>query len=322
MFERQNHINTIIERLTFVKTKVELSNPLNLTDVNIISENFYRDLLNLIYGYSLININITEPNASSIDLGDEGNRIAIQVTSTSNITKTRKTVASFITKGLYEKYDRLLILNIASKSTHQERHLGESEKYQLDTKEDIWDIADIIKDINNITGVEGIKKISKFLTAEIKLNIDYALAKEITTFISLITYLSDEEQPSAGNGFLEAPDPDGKINRRFADHSAFLITQYQDLVTEYGQVLKDVIDHSDIGHTRIRRLGLYLKQTSDSVLTECDGDVVLALSALVKQYSVPLSQSGAEYDESAIRFFLVDQLIKCNVFPNKILANG
>jgi SMEK domain-containing protein len=65
-FDRQDLIEKIILRLTWLKAKVDLSNKLNLTDVNIISENFYRDFLNLVFGYNLISENILKPNAETI----------------------------------------------------------------------------------------------------------------------------------------------------------------------------------------------------------------------------------------------------------------
>jgi hypothetical protein len=321
MIERQTHTNKIIELLSFLKNKVELSNPINLTDVNIYSENFYRDFLNLLYGYKLQNINIIEQNAAAIDLGDEEKKIAFQVTSTSDFSKTKKTVAAFIKKELYKKYDKLVILNITTKANHRDTYVGDQATYQLVTKEDIWDISNLIKDIND-RSLENIQEIYAFLNNEIKFTSDRTLAKEIQTFMSLIGYISDENQPSAGNGFLEAPDPDGKIYKRFADYSDFLTKVYQDLYTEYGQVLIDVMQQSDIGHTRIRRLGLHLKITSDNVLTSCNGDAKKGLEALVEKYKDKLSNNRVEYDESAIKFFLVDQLIRCNVFPNKEKKHG
>lgn len=316
MIERQTYINEIIERLTFLKTKVDLSKALNLTDINIHSENFYRDFLNLLYGYDLQNINIIEPNASAIDLGDKAKRIAFQVTSTADLSKTKKTVSFFISKNLYSEYDRLVMLNITTKANHREKFVGDESTYQLNVKEDIWDMGEIVRDINDLK-LDQIKKVHAFLKEEIKLTSDQVLVKEIRTFISLIGYLSDESQPSAGNGFIDAPDPDGKINKRFADYSNFLTKEYQDLYIEYGQVLADVIQQSDIGHARVRRLELHLKSNSDNILTECKGNAKEALGKLVEKYKILLSDNSIEYDESAIKFFLVDQIIRCNVFPNK-----
>jgi hypothetical protein len=316
MIERQTYINEIIERLTFLKTKVDLSKALNLTDINIHSENFYRDFLNLLYGYALQNINIIEPNASAIDLGDKAKRIAFQVTSTASLDKTKKTVKSFIRKKYYLDYDRLVMLNITTKANHREKFVGDESTYQLNVKEDIWEMGEIVRDINALE-LDQIKKVLAFLKEEIKLTSDQVLVKEIRTFISLIGYLSDESQPSAGNGFIDAPDPDGKINKRFADYSNFLTKEYQDLYIEYGQVLADVIRQSDIGHARVRRLELHLKSNSDNILTECKGNAKEALGKLVEKYKILLSDNSIEYDESAIKFFLVDQIIRCNVFPNK-----
>jgi hypothetical protein len=76
---RQDYQQSIIKSLSWLSVQVEVNNRLNLTDINIHSENFYRDLLNLAFGYNLVNINIIDANAAAIDLGDEKNRFAIQV---------------------------------------------------------------------------------------------------------------------------------------------------------------------------------------------------------------------------------------------------
>jgi hypothetical protein len=105
--ERQKYIDSILERLMFLKSKVETSTKLNLTDTNIHSENFYRDFLNLLYGYNLENLNTIQLNTAGIDLGDVQSKIAIQVTSTSSLSKTNSTVETFIKNELYKTYDRL-----------------------------------------------------------------------------------------------------------------------------------------------------------------------------------------------------------------------
>ena len=71
MLTRQEYQQSMISSLAWLSKEVELSNKINFTDVNVYSENFYRDLLNLALGYQLTNINIQEPNAAAIDLGDE-----------------------------------------------------------------------------------------------------------------------------------------------------------------------------------------------------------------------------------------------------------
>jgi hypothetical protein len=316
MLERQTYFEKVTNLLVHLKSKVELLNPINLTDINICSENFYRDFLNLMFEYELENINIVEQNSAAIDLGDEKNRIAFQVTSTSDLSKARKTVKAFTNKKLNEKYMRLVILIITTKKEYKIKHVGEEKVYQLDTKEDIWDISTLLKHIYNLS-LEKIKKIHDFLKKEIKYTLDQTLEKETQTFMSLIKLLSDDSQPSAGIGFIKEPDPEYKIHKRFADYGDFLTESYLALYTEYGQVLNDIMLLSDIGYTRIRRLALHLNKISDDILTECNGDAKKALEVIVEKYKKMLSENGIEYDEGAIRFFLIKQLIECNVFPNK-----
>jgi len=93
--ERKVYIEQIISVLALLSRKVEISASLNLTDLNIHAEDFYKDLFNLAFGYELKNINTIDPNAAAIDLGDVKNKIAIQITSTLTLEKTRKTVEKF-----------------------------------------------------------------------------------------------------------------------------------------------------------------------------------------------------------------------------------
>ena len=85
-------------------------------------------------------------------------------------------------------------------------------------------------------------------------------------------------------------------------------------------MLIDVFAHQDLGQVKLRRLRLHLKTYSDKVLTECEGDAKQAIGVLVDKFSERLMANGIEYDVTAIRFFLIDELIRCNVFPNKEAA--
>lgn len=317
-FDRKTYTDNIIEKLAYLGNCVKLYNSLNLTDINILSENFYRDFLNLIYGYTLVNINIEEPNAAAIDLGDEVNKISFQITSSAGLAKIKKTIKSFNDRDLHLKYNKLIVLNIVEKIKHQAQDLGDSSKLQINTIADVWDISNLNVDINDLS-TSRLKEVSDFLEQEIRFKENNIVAKEVKTFLSLIEYLSDESQPSAGAGhFIEEPDPSGKINDRFANHATFLKTEFQNLYVEFGLVLQDVMKNADIGAAKVRRLGLHLKHDSDKVLNDKNGNAKDALEQLVSNYAQILVQNGVEYNDTAIRFFLVSQLIACNVFPNKV----
>ena len=178
---RKTDLDRITEILSYLKSQVELSNPSNFTDINIYAESFYRDFLNLIFGYELSNINIIEPNSAAIDLGDKVSNIAVQVTSTSDLSKIKQTVAKFIGKNLHEEYDRLVILNISMKKNYRTKTVGEQEKYELDTTKDVWDFSNLIKKIGD-KGVDEISAIKIFLEGQATIDNVETVATEILTF--------------------------------------------------------------------------------------------------------------------------------------------
>ena len=64
------YMDFIEERLYVLKHRIILRSELNILNLNLRAEDFYRELFNAIYGYNLINANVLEQNASSIDLID------------------------------------------------------------------------------------------------------------------------------------------------------------------------------------------------------------------------------------------------------------
>lgn len=317
---RQDYQQSIIKSLTWLSSQVSVNNKLNLTDINVHSENFYRDLLNLAFGYNLVNINIIDPNTAAIDLGDEGSKLAIQVTSTSALSKTRHTVTKYIEKGLYEKYDRLVILNITTKIVHTVSTVGD-DNYSLNTKDDIWDIGDLAVRINNLE-LKKIQEVNDFLNQQLHMKPTESLPRNVETILRLIELISDEEHPDAGEGFLDEPFPDEKINERFSDHADFLKQEFLTLYQDYGAVLDSVEKESDVGQVKIRRVSQHLRIYSDQVLAQCNGNPKEALATLIDRFIVMLSENGFEADTGAAQFYIVKHLIKCNVFPNKEVANG
>ncbi len=312
---RQDYKKAIINSLTWLSKEVEINNKLNFTDINVHSEYFYRDLLNLAFGYNLQNINILEPNAAAIDLGDESNQLAIQVTSTSDLSKTKHTVAKFIEKGLHKKYKRLVILNIVKKANHREPLIGD-ENFSINTKEDIWDIHTLSTKLNDKND-HSLKQINDFLNANLYKKPYEALPKNVTTILNLINLISDENHPHVGKGYITEPFPEFKINERFSSHSEYLISEYTELYKDYGFVLKSVSENADLGQVKIRRVAQYIRDYSDEVLTESNGDPDKALRIIINNFSELLRSNQYEFDSGAIKFYLLQQLIDCNVFPNK-----
>lgn len=311
---RAQLLQGIIYRMTHLRVIVEQSNQLNLQDINVHAENFFRDLLNLAFDYDLQNINIVEPNATAIDLGCDSSRIAIQVTSTPDLSKIKHTFDRFTGKGLQTKYDRLVMLIVGQKKNIARRD---------------WATIGLNCRLATMSGTSLIflKKIGDLSTAKMEACHDFLsrellvrepkLSNEVGTLVRLIEVLSSAEEGLSSGDNREDPDPDGKIHDRFADHAPFLTQQYVDLHELYGRVLSEVNAHTDLGHIRVRKLQIYLMNWSDRVLTECGGDPQAALELLTQRVLGMMGSSDAGFDDGAVRYYLIDQLIMCNVFPNK-----
>ena len=301
--------------LTHLRMSVEHLNSLNLQDINVHAETFFRDFLNLALGYQLKNINIVEKNARAIDLGDEGELIAIQVTSTSDLAKIKHTHKGFVAGGLDGKYDRLVVLVIGEKKKYREPVLGGDGSFSMSLTDDIWDVPDLLRKIGDLS-LGKLECCRDFLRDELAISVPRQ-ANEVDTLIRVIEVLSAAEEGLSAADNREDPDPEGKIRDRFADHAEFLERQYVDLHEIYGRALAEVNKHSDLGHVRVRKLQVYLMNWSDRVLSDCGGDPKAALDLLAGKVLLMMGTSEVPFDDGAVRYYLIDQLIACNVFPNK-----
>jgi len=313
---KELYLKLITDALGTLAHQIEYRNSVNLYDINIISEDFFRDFLNLVYGYKLINLNIVEKNASAIDLGDTTKKIAIQVTSDNSSTKIDGTIEKFIEKKLYEKYDKLLILIITRKKKYR-KEFETKKLFSFNKEKDILDNKDILQYIKD-KDTAGLISIAEFLDRELSTRVNESKRKqatEIDTIIELIEYLSNNRGIKRDNP-SSPPDPDHKINKRFEKYADFLKELYKGLVTLYGAAVEQAFETLGLDEIKTLVIGMYLKDISDQFLEEAKGNPKVALENLTNYFEDKLSETGKKYDKMAIKFFLISQTIACNVFPN------
>lgn len=164
MLARQDYMNNITSKLALLKSKVELTNCINLYDINIHAEDFFCKLLNLVFNYNLINLNTLERNTSSIDLGDDSLKISVQVTSDNSSSKIHKTISKFIEYEYYKTYDRLIIFLLTDKRNYTTQ-FNTYDYFSFDKNTDILDIKDLIKIISK-KDIANIEQINTFINSE------------------------------------------------------------------------------------------------------------------------------------------------------------
>lgn len=313
---KEVYLKNIAENLALLSREVSILNAVNLYDINIIAEDFFPGLLNLIYGYELQNANHLEKNAPAIDLIDRKNRIAVQVTSDNSSTKIRHTIEEFNKNQAYHLYDRLVVLILTQKKNYSSS-FNTQGRFSFEKARDIWDVEKLIKDIRELE-TEQIRNISDYLSEEL-CNKYYSVretqAGEVDTIIDLIEYISQNRKVNKDRE--TTVDPEYKIYKRFKNFADKLITEYTTLYTIYGEALNIVNETLGIDEAKDIIIMFYLQDISVQFLEEEHDNPLAALSKLVTYFEEKLSTNGKKYDRSAIKFYLVNEMIKCRVFPNE-----
>lgn len=160
--ELQNYINIIYDKLAILSTEIRLRGKFNMYDIHIVAETFFAELMNLIFGYQLKNINLYEHNAKAIDLIDTENKIIVQVSSDNSRGKVQSSLS-----GIKEEYKQnnyhFIFISISEEVTKlKEKSFEIPEGIIFDPKNDCFDNKSLITHIES-KGIECIKRVSDYL---------------------------------------------------------------------------------------------------------------------------------------------------------------
>lgn len=108
-------IVSVKKRLLEIAEAIKMNNKNNLTDINVICEEIFGQILNKLYDVNLVSLSTeVSGNFIAVDLVDYGKRIAYQVTSQNVRSKIDKTIEKFNNSGLYKDIDELNFLILSS----------------------------------------------------------------------------------------------------------------------------------------------------------------------------------------------------------------
>lgn len=98
--DKKTEIDNILVLLKSWIAEIKFNSKLEYYDINKISEGLSANILNLIFGYKLKDLNKEKKNFPGIDLGDKvQDKIAFQVTSRTDFRKFKESVEAFVKKG-------------------------------------------------------------------------------------------------------------------------------------------------------------------------------------------------------------------------------
>lgn len=157
----RKYYDNIKNKLASYVTAIKIDNANGYQDANHDAEDVFGHILNVIYDYELENLNNKiKKNFPGIDLGDDINRISVQVTSDNSKKKIQDTLDTFERKNYIKSFDRLIILIIGEKLKYYSNF--NSGSLSFDSKKDIIGLTDLMVEINKLSE-EKLQKISEYI---------------------------------------------------------------------------------------------------------------------------------------------------------------
>ncbi len=175
--EVENELRDVVSRII---VQVELATAQGRTDINLALEDAFIPILRSVYNLPhLINLNRKQKNYPGIDLGDDHDRIAFQVTSTTSLDKVKFTIAQFMDRLYYNTFDELYILMLSRKQTSYSQASVNAlltEQFSFDCKRHIIDLNDLLGQIAGLRVAAQERVLSEFkhILGEVDAYISYS----------------------------------------------------------------------------------------------------------------------------------------------------
>ncbi len=310
---RQEYYNKIEERLSWLAHRIKVRGRLNTLDLHIHCENFYRDLLNLVYGWKLVNANSSEQNATAIDLVSVNEKIVIQVSATNTIAKVQRSLDKLgeIYVGCSFKF-----LSIADSVDNIQKHtfniLRESG-VTFNPKGDSFDTIILLRDINGLD-IDTLEKVFQLITKE--LSFDTFDSKFKSGLAHVINKLSLIDLSQCSVQFDSKDfDIDSKISVNNLYEFKSIINSYK----IYHSIVQNIYDDFDAeGANKSFAVLQKINKEYEKLKSKYSGDELYGIIAqnLKKQISQS-SNLDSFYDDDLelyVDIILVDAFIRCKIF--------
>lgn len=168
MLKREDYIKQIEDAFARLQSAIHLRSRANLLDLNLIAEDFVKDLLNITFDYQLVNLNAHFHNQAGIDLGDDENRICFQVTSTNTRDKIQDSIEKYINNCLHLRYEQFCVFILQPKKKSY-KPFETYNLFQFNPKEHILDFSDLLKRARSLD-LARLKTICVMIEQNIKLD--------------------------------------------------------------------------------------------------------------------------------------------------------
>ena len=310
---RDIYVTKIKTLLNILKGEIKDSGKLNLVDINVHAEDFFRDLLNLIYGWQLQNMNQWNQNAAGGDLWYDGGKLVIQVSSTTTKDKIQSSIDKLSAEqfaGYRFKFLRIdgdvKKLRKGSYNTHN--------NITFDPSVDIIDISTLLKEITHLD-IDRLKKVCELCKKEI-VPLDTPKVTETDLAIvvkALATNVRDWSKERRPIKF----DVEKKIDFNHLEGKKRLINDYKLYIGKLNAVYDEFVDNAtDYSFIILQNLSdmysRYLGQYESNALFDKIVDEARELALNSKSAEdIPVDRVNV-----CINVIVVDAFIRCRIFED------
>jgi len=312
---RSFYFNYIEEKLSVLAYRIETRGKINLLELNIHSESFFADLLNVVYGLSFKNLNPISHNFEGIDLIDEDNKIVGQVSSTC----TKQKIENSLSKKMLEKFKdyKFKFISIAKDAENQRQNTF-TNPYSLafEPSVDIIDIVAIIESVLYLL-VDEQKMVFELVRSELGNDIqEISIASNLATIVDILARDNLSVVPNSPT--INTHKIEEKIIFNDLAEVRALINEYKVFYSKldeiYSEFDKQGINKSISVLRRIHSQYVKLSSTSKSprslfyaIIAAISTDIVNS----VNHIEIPIEEL-----EMCTNILVVDAFVRCKIFEN------
>lgn len=317
--QRQDHLTEMTEFLVRLESHIRADILLRHQNSHIELEAFFRDLLNQTFGWKLGNANAKlGPNQDSFDLFDDQGNLAVQVTVTTTAGKIKKTLKSFVGKHA-STYKRLIFVYPVIDVPESRADFAALLKgYDFDASRDRFGFGTILQKAQDmdVDDQEALLQLLRKELTPLGKSLQMGVDQTLETLIAVIKFMSSNS-PIAEIQFDEQQPDLQRKRERFREHTSMILSQYrinQGLHATVQQA-REAIGYDSV---RVAKIQAWLKIRSIEALQANSQNAADAFTRLVNDLLSVAHSRGTDAEETAVRFLLADEFVRCNVFPNPV----
>ena len=317
--QRKNYFDYIEEKLAILSIRVKNRGKLNILDVHMHSENFYRDLMNLLYDWSLNNINNSIQNVEAIDLIDYNKKIIVQISATVTKAKIEKSLDKKIIEKYAQRGYKFKFVSIAE-NTDKLRKQNYQNPYGVgfEPQIDIFDISSLEKDIIDLQ-TEKMERVYQFIKAELgNMPDSISFNSDLATIINILAEVKLDSDEPLGN--INMYEIDKKIAFNKLDIASMIINDYKIF---YNQIEKKYREFDRMGLNKsMLILQLLRRMYIDALLNNKYNNSDLLFVGLIDEVKeiVKNSRNHSEISKETLEvcasMLVVDAFMRCKIFKN------